>query len=173
MNQFFAPVLNPWFSCLLQQVLLYCPSQFHMLLTWELRKMFILPGFSSCLCSEQFPRREALLWRNSTSEGVFKPIVGAMSSHYVGTACEMIMKLWSLVMKMTQSRYVNFYYHFPDSSCLAKITITPQQPCILLPSSCSIVGHRDPGPSEGSPSRSVFKCSVYLVLECSKTEPLH
>lgn len=100
MNQFFALVLNPCFSWLLQQVLLYCPSQFHVLgkasMTWELRKMFILQGFSSCLCSEQFPHCEALLWKNSTSEGVFKPVVGAMCSHCVGTASEMIIKPWSL-----------------------------------------------------------------------------
>lgn len=95
-NQFFASVLHPCFSWLLLQVLLYCPSQFQMPLTWELRKMFILPGFSSCLCSEQFPRCEALLWKNATSEGVFRPVVGAMCSLYVGTTSEMIIKPWSL-----------------------------------------------------------------------------
>jgi len=144
MNQFFAPISNLCFSWLLQQVLLYCPSQFHVPLTWELRKMCILPGFSSCLCSEQFPRCEALSWKNSASEGVLKPTVGAMCSHYVGTASEMIIKPWSLAsLKMTQSRYINFYYHFPDSSCLAKITKTSQEPCLLLPSSHSIVGQKE------------------------------
>lgn len=55
MNQFLALVSNLCFPCWLQQVLLYCPSQFHMLLTQKLRKMFILPGLSSLCCSEQVP----------------------------------------------------------------------------------------------------------------------
>lgn len=88
--------------------------------------------------------------------------------------------MWELLVRLLQNHgpwphqenEVNFYYHFPDSSCLVKITVTSWEPCLLLPPSPSIPGQRDPDPSKGSPSGSVFKCSVYLVLGCSKMEPL-
>lgn len=164
MNQFFTLVLNPFFLYLLQQVLLYCPSQFHMPLTWKLRKMLILPGFSSCLCSEQFPRWSTSMEKFHFRRG-FQASCGSNVPSLGGNCYWNDYKTMAIhpFMKITGNRHVN-YCHLPVPSCQDQNNFSR-----TTYSASFFVFYPMP---QRPPSKSVFKCPGCLVLVCSKPEPL-
>lgn len=89
-----------------------------------------------------------------------------------GTTSEISVKPWSkhgTIMKVIQSRFISFYYHFPY---LAKIIISHNFFFPTYPASCPV--HPEPKTQIVLKDLCLgqFWVIAYLVLGCSKTELL-